>query len=165
MGLMAGKQGLIMGVANDRSLAWGIAKAVHAQGAKLAFTYQGEALGRRVRPLADSLDSDFVVEADVTSEASLDALFAGIGDRWGRLDFVVHAIAFSDKNELTGKYLNTTPGQLPAYARYFVLFVHRYLPPRRAADEFGRQPVDSDLCRRRAGHAALQRNGRREGGA
>src|SRR5215211_6367909 len=75
--------------ASPASLAWGIAKAVHAQGAKLAFTYQGEALGRRVRPLADSLDSDFVVEADVNSEASLDALFAGIGDRWGRLDFVV----------------------------------------------------------------------------
>ena len=108
MGLMTGKQGLIMGVANDRSLAWGIAKAVHAHGARLAFTYQGEALGRRVRPLADSLDSDFVVEADVTSEASLDALFSGIGERWGRLDFVVHAIAFSDKNELTGKYLDTT---------------------------------------------------------
>ena len=108
MGLMAGKQGLIMGVANDRSLAWGIAKAVHAQGARLAFTYQGEALGRRVRPLADSLDSDFVIEADVTSETSLDALFAGIAERWDRLDFVVHAIAFSDKNELTGKYLNTT---------------------------------------------------------
>jgi len=105
---MAGKQGLIMGVANDRSLAWGIAKAVHAHGARLAFTYQGEALGRRVRPLADSLDSDFVVEADVTSDASLDALFSGIAERWGRLDFAVHAIAFSDKNELTGKYLNTT---------------------------------------------------------
>src|SRR3954453_17629100 len=97
MGLMAGKQGLIMGVANERSLAWGIAKAVHAQGARLAFTYQGEALGRRVRPLADSLDSDFVVEADVTCEATLDALFAGIAQRWGRLDFAVHAIAFSDK--------------------------------------------------------------------
>src|SRR3954453_5891332 len=110
MGLMAGKQGLIMGVANDRSLAWGIAKAVHAQDARLAFTYQGEALGRRVRPLAESLDSDFVVEADVTSEASLDALFEAISERWGRLDFVVHAIAFSDKNELTGKYLNTTRG-------------------------------------------------------
>jgi enoyl-[acyl-carrier protein] reductase I len=110
MGLMAGKQGLIMGVANDRSLAWGIAKAVHGQGARLAFTYQGEALGRRVRPLADSLDSDFVAEADVTSEASLDALFEAISERWGRLDFVVHAIAFSDKNELTGKYLNTTRG-------------------------------------------------------
>jgi enoyl-[acyl-carrier protein] reductase I len=108
MGLMAGKQGLIMGVANDRSLAWGIAKAVHAHEARLAFTYQGEALGRRVRPLADSLDSDFVVEADVTSNASLDALFAEIGERWGRLDFVVHAIAFSDKSELTGKYLDTS---------------------------------------------------------
>jgi enoyl-[acyl-carrier protein] reductase I len=110
MGLMAGKQGLVMGVANDRSLAWGIAKAAHAQGARLAFTYQGDALGKRVRPLALSLDSDFVVDADVTSEASLDALFAGLADRWGRLDFVVHAIAFSDKDELTGKYLNTTRG-------------------------------------------------------
>lgn len=108
MGLMAGKQGLVMGVANDRSLAWGIAKAAHAQGARLAFTYQGDALGKRVRPLAESLDSDFVVDADVTLEASLDALFAGVADRWGRLDFVVHAIAFSDKDELTGKYLNTT---------------------------------------------------------
>ena len=110
MGLMAGKQGLIMGVANDRSLAWGIAKALHAHEARLAFTYQGEALGRRVRPLADGLDSDLVVEADVTSEASLDALFAAVADRWGRLDFVVHAIAFSDKNELTGRYLDTTRG-------------------------------------------------------
>jgi enoyl-[acyl-carrier protein] reductase I len=110
MGLMAGKQGLVMGVANDRSLAWGIAKAVHAEGARLAFTYQGDALGKRVRPLAESLDSDFVVDADVTSEASLDALFDGLGERWGRLDFVVHAIAFSDKDELTGKYLNTSRG-------------------------------------------------------
>ena len=108
MGLMAGKQGLVMGVANDRSLAWGIAKAVHGEGARLAFTYQGEALGRRVRPLADSLDSDFVVEADVTSEPSLDALFAAVAERWDRLDFLVHAIAFSDKNELTGKYLDTS---------------------------------------------------------
>ena len=107
-GLMQGKRGLIMGLANDRSLAWGIAKALHAHGARLAFTYQGEALGRRVRPLAESLDSDIVVEADVTSDASLDALFAGLAERWDRLDFVVHAIAFSDRNELTGKYLNTT---------------------------------------------------------
>jgi enoyl-[acyl-carrier protein] reductase I len=108
MGLMAGKQGLVMGVANDRSLAWGIARAARGAGARLAFTYQGEALGRRVRPLAESLDSDFVVEADVTAEESLDALFARLGERWGRIDFVVHAIAFSDKNELTGKYLNTS---------------------------------------------------------
>jgi enoyl-[acyl-carrier protein] reductase I len=108
MPLMAGKQGLIMGVANERSLAWGIAKAVAAEGARLAFTYQGEALGRRVRPLADSVGSDFVVECDVTDAASLDALFAAVSDRWPRLDFVVHAIAYSDKNELTGKYVNTT---------------------------------------------------------
>jgi enoyl-[acyl-carrier protein] reductase I len=108
MGLMAGKQGLIMGVANDRSLAWGIAKALHLQGARLGFTYQGEALGKRVRPLAESVDSDFICEADVMSEQSLDVLFDGVAERWGRLDFVVHAIAFSDKNELTGKYLNTS---------------------------------------------------------
>ena len=108
MALMAGKQGVIMGVANDRSLAWGIAKAVHAEGAKLAFTYQGEALGKRVRPLAELVDSTLVLEADVTSEPSLDQLFAALGERWGRLDFVVHAIAFSDKAELTGKYVQTT---------------------------------------------------------
>src|SRR5713101_229959 len=96
MPLMAGKQGLIMGVANERSLAWGIAKTLHAHGAALAFTYQGEALGRRVRPLAESLDSNFVLEADVTSEASLDAMFAALIKRLGRLDFVVHAIAFAD---------------------------------------------------------------------
>ena len=108
MGLMAGKQGLVMGVANDRSLAWGIARALHDHGARLAFTYQGDALGKRVRPLAESLDSDFILDADVTSEASLDSVFAGLDERWGRLDFVVHAIAFSDKDELTGKYLNTS---------------------------------------------------------
>src|SRR5260221_11200460 len=88
MGLMAGKQGLVMGVANARSLAWGIAKALHGQGARLAFTYQGEALGKRVQPLAESLDSDFVVEADVTAETSLDSVFATLARRWGRLDFV-----------------------------------------------------------------------------
>jgi enoyl-[acyl-carrier protein] reductase I len=106
--LMAGKRGLVMGVANDRSIAWGIAKAVYSHGAELAFTYQGEALGKRVRPLAESLGSDFVVEADVTAEPSLDAVFTEVERRWGRLDFLIHAIAFSDKNELTGKYVNTT---------------------------------------------------------
>jgi enoyl-[acyl-carrier protein] reductase I len=110
MPLMAGKQGLIMGVANERSIAWGIAKALHAHGAALAFTYQGEALGRRVRPLAESLDGDFVLEADVTSEESLDTVFAAVSRRWERLDFVVHAIAFSDKDELKGKYIETTRG-------------------------------------------------------
>src|SRR5690242_6647257 len=98
MDLMAGKQGLVMGVANDRSLAWGIAKALHGQGARLAFTYQGDALGKRVRPLAESLGSELIVDADVTSEASLDSMFASLAQRWGRLDFVVHAIAFSEKD-------------------------------------------------------------------
>jgi enoyl-[acyl-carrier protein] reductase I len=108
MPLMAGKQGLIMGVANERSLAWGIAKTLHAHGAALAFTYQGEALGRRVRPLAESVDSDFVLPADVTSEESLDAAFVAVERRWGRLDFAVHAIAFADPASLKGKYLATT---------------------------------------------------------
>src|SRR5258707_1391089 len=108
--LMAGKHGLIMGVANERSLAWGIAKAVREQGAELAFTFQGEALGKRVKPLAESIGSEFLVECDVTDEASLDRTFAAVADRWGRLDFVVHAIAFSDKDELKGKYVDTTRG-------------------------------------------------------
>jgi enoyl-[acyl-carrier protein] reductase I len=108
--LMAGKQGLIMGIANDRSLAWGIARAVAAQGAELAVTYQGEALEKRVRPLASQLQASLVVPADVTDAASLDAVFTTIAERWERLDFVVHAIAYADKEELKGKYLDTSPG-------------------------------------------------------
>ncbi len=95
--LMAGKRGLIMGVANDRSIAWGIASAVAAQGATLAFTYQGEALAKRVRPLAESVGSNIVLPCDVTDDASIDAVFAEIESRWGGLDFLVHAIAYSDK--------------------------------------------------------------------
>jgi enoyl-[acyl-carrier protein] reductase I len=106
--LMAGKRGLIMGVANDRSLAWGIAKAARQHGAELAFTFQGEALGKRVRPLAESIGSNLLVECDVTDEASLDRTFATLAGTWPRLDFVVHAIAFSDKEELKGKYVDTT---------------------------------------------------------
>ena len=106
--LMQGKRGLVMGVANERSLAWGIAKAVAAQGAELAFTHQGDALGKRVRPLAESVGSDFVMECDVASEASLDAVFAALGERWGRLDFAVHAIAFADPSELKGRYVDTS---------------------------------------------------------
>jgi enoyl-[acyl-carrier protein] reductase I len=106
--LMKGKRGLIMGVANDRSIAWGIAEAAHNQGAELAFTYQGEALEKRVRPLADSVGSKLVVPCDVTDAASIDATFDAIEKEWGGLDFVVHAIAYSDKNELDGLYLNTT---------------------------------------------------------
>jgi enoyl-[acyl-carrier protein] reductase I len=109
-GLMAGKRGLIMGVANDRSIAWGIAKAISVQGGELAFTYQGEALERRVRPLAESVKADLVLPCDVTEDASIDATFAAIKAKWGSLDFVVHAIAFSDKEELKGQYVDTSRG-------------------------------------------------------
>ena len=108
--LMAGKRGLIMGVANDRSIAWGIAKAVHGHGAELAFTYQGEVLHKRVGPLADSLKSEIVMPCDVTDMPSMDAVFDTLRERWGRLDFVVHAIAYSDKEELKGKYIDTSAG-------------------------------------------------------
>ena len=108
-GLMQGKRGLIMGVANDRSIAWGIAKAVHAQGAELAFTFQGEALQKRVVPLAASVGSEIVLPCDVIDTASMDAVFSEIEKRWGRLDFLVHAIAYSDKEELKGGYIDTTP--------------------------------------------------------
>ena len=105
---MAGKRGLIMGVANDRSIAWGIAKAVASHGAQLAFTYQGEALEKRVRPLAEQLGAARLLEADVTNAASLDAAFASLAADWGTLDFVVHAIAYSDKEQLKGHYVDTT---------------------------------------------------------
>lgn len=105
---MKGKRGLIMGVANDRSIAWGIAEAAMNNGAELAFTYQGEALEKRVRPLAEKAGSNIVLPCDVTDEASIDATFDKIKEEWGSLDFVVHAIAFSDKNELDGLYLDTS---------------------------------------------------------
>ena len=106
--LMSGKRGLVMGVANDRSIAWGIAQAVSAQGAELAFTYQGEALEKRVRPLADKVGSDLVLPCDVSDDASIDAVFSALKDRWGQIDFLVHAIAYADKEELKGKYLATS---------------------------------------------------------
>ncbi|MDA7429782.1 enoyl-ACP reductase FabI [Primorskyibacter aestuariivivens] len=108
--LMAGKRGLIMGLANDKSIAWGIARACADAGAELAFSYQGEALMKRVGPLAERLGSDFVLPCDVNDESSIDALFAAITERWGEIDFVVHAIGFSDKNELRGRYVDTTRG-------------------------------------------------------
>lgn len=107
-GVLSGKRGLIMGVANERSIAWGIAKACADAGAELAFTYQGEAFGKRLQPLAESVGSDFTVDVDVTDDASLDAAFEQLNARWDTLDFVVHAIAYSDKNELTGRILNTS---------------------------------------------------------
>ena len=106
--LMTGKRGLVMGVANERSIAWGIASALAAEGAELAFSYQGEAFGKRVEPLAASVGSDFLVDVDVMDDASLDAAFAALKDRWGKIDFLVHAIAYSYKNELTGRFINTS---------------------------------------------------------
>ncbi len=106
--LMTGKRGLIMGLANDKSIAWGIARTLHAAGAELAFSYQGDALKKRVDPLAAQLGSDIVLPCDVGDEASIDALFDALKDRWGKLDFIVHAIGFSDKNELRGRYVDTS---------------------------------------------------------
>ncbi|MEM6661899.1 MAG: enoyl-ACP reductase FabI [Pseudomonadota bacterium] len=106
--LMAGKRGLVMGVANDKSIAWGIAQSCHDQGAELAFTYQGDALKKRVDPLAGSVGSDIVLPCDVTDTASMDAVFDEIKERWGRLDFVLHAIAYADKAELKGRYVDTS---------------------------------------------------------
>ncbi|KUF11155.1 enoyl-ACP reductase FabI [Pseudoponticoccus marisrubri] len=103
-----GKRGLVMGVANERSIAWGIAKACAEAGAELAFTYQGEAFGKRLEPLAASVGSDFMVDVDVTDDASLDAAFEALGARWDSLDFLVHAIAYSDKSELQGRFINTS---------------------------------------------------------
>lgn len=108
--LMKGKRGLIMGLANDKSIAWGIAKACADAGAELAFSYQGEALKKRVDPLAASVGSDIVLPCDVGDEGSIDALFAALEERWGKLDFIVHAIGFSDKSELRGRYVDTTRG-------------------------------------------------------
>ncbi|OSQ36556.1 enoyl-ACP reductase FabI [Thalassospira mesophila] len=108
-GLMAGKRGLIMGVANDKSIAWAIARAVAAAGGEVAFTFQGDALGKRVRPLAESIGSDIVLPCDVSDPASIDAAFDALKEKWETIDFIVHAIGYSDKNELRGRYLDTSP--------------------------------------------------------
>lgn len=106
--LMKGKKGLIMGVANDHSIAWGMAKALHESGAELAFTYQGDAFGKRVKPLVESIGANIMIDCDVTNEDNLDSVFDQLGDTWGELDFVVHAIAYSNKDELQGRYVDTT---------------------------------------------------------
>ncbi|MDA8802508.1 enoyl-ACP reductase FabI [Amylibacter sp.] len=108
MGIMDGKRGLIMGVANKQSMAWGIAQACSEQGAEMAFSYQGDALKKRVGPLAESIGCDIILECDVTNEESMDKLFSDLENKWGKIDFVVHAIGFSDKNELRGRYVDTT---------------------------------------------------------
>jgi len=134
--LMRGRRALIMGVANDRSIAWGIARALHAEGAELAFTHQGAAFGKRVAPLAESLGSDLLLDVDVTDAASLDAAFARLGADWGRLDVVVHAIAFSDKAELTGRFIDTTKANFTnslAISCYSLIDVARRAAPLMAA--------------------------------
>jgi enoyl-[acyl-carrier protein] reductase I len=132
-GLMSGKRGLIMGVANDKSIAWGIARAAHEQGAELAFTFQGEALGKRVQPLAASVGSDIVLPCEVTDEASLDAVFAALAERWGSLDFLVHAIGFSDKAELRGSYTaNTTAAN---FAQTMLISVYSFTAAAQRAEK------------------------------
>lgn len=106
--LMKGKRGLVMGVANDHSIAWGMARALHEAGAEMAFTFQGEAFGKRVKPLAESLGADIVLDCDASSEADLDRVFAVLSEKWGKLDFIIHAIAYSNKDELQGRYVDTT---------------------------------------------------------
>jgi enoyl-[acyl-carrier protein] reductase I len=130
--LLKGKRGLVMGVANERSIAWGIASAMAAEGAELAFSYQGEAFGKRVEPLAASVGSDFLVDVDVMNPASMDLCFDTLKARWGTIDFVVHAIAFSDKNELTGRFINTS---LPNFTNSLAISCYSFIDvARRAAD-------------------------------
>ena len=106
--LMMGKRGLVMGVANEKSIAWGMAKALHDQGAEMAFTYQGEAFGKRVKPLVESIGGSILIDCDVTSEENLDAVFDRLKEEWGQIDFIIHAIAYSNKEELQGRYVDTT---------------------------------------------------------
>jgi enoyl-[acyl-carrier protein] reductase I len=131
--IMAGKRGLIMGLANDKSIAWGVAKTLAHHGAELAFSYQGEALKKRVEPLAGQLGSDFVVPCDVGDEASIDGLFSEIGERWGTLDFVVHAIGFSDKSELRGRYVDTSRQN---FAMSMDISVYSFTAVMRRAEKF-----------------------------
>ena len=131
-GLMQGKRGLIMGVANDHSIAWGIAKTLHAQGAELAFTYQGDALGKRVKPLAESLNAPLILPCDVEDIASVDATFAAMKEKWGSIDFLVHAIGFSDKNELKGRYADTTRAN---FSRTMVISCFSFTEVARRASE------------------------------
>ena len=131
-GVMAGKRGLVMGVANNRSIAWGIARACHEAGAKLAFTYQGDALRKRVEPLAAELGAIVVGHCDVTDGATIDAVFAEVEKAWGKLDFVVHAIAFSDKDELTGRYVDTTPAN---FAKTMQISVYSFTSVARRAEK------------------------------
>ena len=154
-GILAGKRGLVLGVANSRSIAWGIAKAAREAGAELAFTYQGESLEKRVRPLAQELGAKIVGDCDVTDTAALNAVFKEIERIWGNLDFVVHCVAFSDKDQLTGRYIDTTTENFVNSLGGFLLFLHRGGPARRKADAKWRRHVDPYLLRGGKMDAAL----------
>ena len=164
-GLMKGKRGLIMGVANDRSIAWGIAEALHGAGAELAFTYQGDVFKKRVMPLVEPLNPAALIDCDVSEQGSIDAAFAELRTKWDSLDFVVHAIAFSDKEQLKGRYVDTTPENFAHDDEHLLLFVHRGGAARGEDDDQGRPHGDAHLLRRRESHAALQCDGRGQGGA
>ena len=129
---MKGKRGVIMGVANNRSIAWGIAKAIHAQGGEIAFTYQGDALKKRVEPLAAEIGAVLAGDCDVSDEASIDAVFDNVEKMWGKIDFIVHAIGFSDKDELTGRYVDTTPGN---FAKTMQISVYSFTSVARRAEK------------------------------
>ena len=144
-GLMKGKRGLIMGVANERSIAWGIAQVLAEAGAELAFTYQGDAFKKRVLPLVAPLKPAAVLDCDVTDQGSLDFLFEALAKVWGELDFVVHAVAFSDKEQLKGRYVDTTLRKLRDDDEHFLLLVHRGGRARRKTDGQGRQPASLSL--------------------
>lgn len=131
-GLMKGKRGVIMGVANNRSIAWGIAKAIHAQGGEIALTYQGDALKKRVEPLAVEIGAVLAGDCDVSDEASIDAVFENIEKTWGKIDFLVHAIGFSDKDELTGRYVDTTPAN---FAKTMQISVYSFTSVARRAEK------------------------------
>ena len=163
--LMAGKKGLVMGVANDRSIAWAIAKTVHEHGGEVALTYQGEALQKRIGPLARSIGAELVLPCDVMDDGSLAAVFETLGKTWGQLDFVVHAIAYSDKEQLKGRYVETTAQN---FSETMLVSCYSFTAVCQRAGETDvgrRQLAHPDLHGRRAGDAALQRHGRRQGGA
>ena len=132
--LMAGKRGVVFGVANNRSIAWGITKACHDQGAEIALTFQGDAIKKRVEPLAAEIGSKLVLPCDVTDEGSVEAVFKALGESWGSIDFLVHAVAFSDKGELDGRYVDTSKDNFTQTLLDFLLLVHRARQARREAD-------------------------------
>jgi enoyl-[acyl-carrier protein] reductase I len=163
--LMKGKRGLVMGVANDRSIAWGIASALAAEGAELAFSYQGEAFGKRVQPLAASVGSDFLIDVDVTNEESLDACFAAVGQTLGIAGFRDPRHRLFGQDRTDGPLHQHDQGQLPEFAEHLLLQLHRCRPPCRAADAERRQLITLTFQGSNKVVAELQRDGRGQGGA